>query len=133
LGLEDEKEAVPPSQIHIRVQQRNGRKCVTTVQGFAPELDLERIKRAMCKRFSCGGSLVGKKASGGKKGPQDFECQRDFPRPERKREKSTPFESDDEEEEDPVIQLTGDQRKNCADFLAAEEIASKEDIIIHGF
>ena len=75
---------------------------------------------------------MGKKAPSGKKDPLDFEGQRDFPRSERKREKSTPFESDEEEEE-PVIQLTGDQRKNCADFLTAEEIASKEDIIIHGF
>lgn len=34
--------------IHIRIQQRNGRKTLTTVQGIAPEYDKKKIVRA-CK------------------------------------------------------------------------------------
>ena len=35
------------SDVHIRVQQRNGRKCVTTIQGLAEDLDQKKI----CKFF----------------------------------------------------------------------------------
>ena len=41
------------SKIHIRVQQRNGRKCITTVQGLAEDLDIKKIAKAlnMIKRY----------------------------------------------------------------------------------
>jgi translation initiation factor 1 len=45
------------SKIHIRVQQRNGRKCITTVQGLDDDLDLKRICKAMKKSFNCNGSI----------------------------------------------------------------------------
>ena len=35
---EDEKDS---SKIHVRMQQRNGRKCITTVQGLADDLDIK--------------------------------------------------------------------------------------------
>ena len=44
--------------MHIRIQQRNGRKSLTTVQGLPPELDLKRILRAFKKSFSCNGNIV---------------------------------------------------------------------------
>ena len=31
--------------IHIRVQQRNGRKCLTLIHGLANDLDLKKIIR----------------------------------------------------------------------------------------
>ena len=37
------------SNVHIRVQQRNGRKCVTTVQGLADDLDLKKIVKYVKK------------------------------------------------------------------------------------
>ena len=37
--------------IHIRIQQRNGRKTLTTVQGINPKYDLKKIVRA-CKKVS---------------------------------------------------------------------------------
>ena len=37
--------------IHIRIQQRNGRKTLTTVQGIAEEYDKKKIVRA-CKKVS---------------------------------------------------------------------------------
>lgn len=35
--------------MHIRVQQRNGRKCITTVQGLNAELDMKKIVKAIKK------------------------------------------------------------------------------------
>ena len=43
--------------IHIRVQQRNGRKCITTIQGLADDLDAKRIARALKKTFQCNGNV----------------------------------------------------------------------------
>ncbi|KAF8819307.1 putative translation initiation factor SUI1 [Cardiosporidium cionae] len=44
--------------IHIRNQQRNGRKSVTTVQGLDKGLDLKKIVRALKKEFSCNGTVI---------------------------------------------------------------------------
>ena len=44
-------------KIHIRVQQRNGRKCITTIQGLADDLDIKRITRAIKKTYQCNGSV----------------------------------------------------------------------------
>lgn len=35
--------------VHIRIQQRNGRKTLTTIQGLSKEYDLKKIVRA-CKK-----------------------------------------------------------------------------------
>jgi translation initiation factor 1 len=43
-------------KIHLRVQQRNGRKCITTIQGL-DDLDLKSICKAMKRTFSCNGSI----------------------------------------------------------------------------
>lgn len=37
--------------VHIRIQQRNGRKTLTTVQGLSSEYDLKKIVRA-CKKVN---------------------------------------------------------------------------------
>ena len=42
--------------VHIRVQQRNGRKCITTVQGLNQDLDLKKILKALKKQECCNGS-----------------------------------------------------------------------------
>lgn len=44
--------------IHIRIQQRNGRKTLTTVQGIPIEYDLKRIVKACKKEFACNGTVV---------------------------------------------------------------------------
>jgi translation initiation factor 1 len=44
-------------KVHVRVQQRNGRKCVTTVAGLADDLDVKRICKAFKKNFSCNGAV----------------------------------------------------------------------------
>eukprot|EP00455_Lapot_gusevi_P004627 TRINITY_DN1190_c0_g1_i2.p1 TRINITY_DN1190_c0_g1~~TRINITY_DN1190_c0_g1_i2.p1 ORF type:complete len:111 (+),score=28.15 TRINITY_DN1190_c0_g1_i2:118-450(+) len=44
--------------VHIRIQQRNGRKSLTTVQGLAEELDLKKILRALKKAYSTNGTII---------------------------------------------------------------------------
>jgi len=46
------------SYIHIRIQQRNGRKTLTTLQGLPKEYDAKRILKAFKKEFACNGTLV---------------------------------------------------------------------------
>jgi len=41
------------SDIHIRVQQRNGRKCITTVQGLDAALDLKKVLKVIKKVRAC--------------------------------------------------------------------------------
>ena len=44
-------EAVQDGLVHIRIQQRNGRKTLTTIQGLSAEYDLKKIVRH-CKKVS---------------------------------------------------------------------------------
>ncbi len=46
------------SKVHIRIQQRNGRKCITTIQGLEDDLDLKRICKAMKRSFNCNGNVA---------------------------------------------------------------------------
>lgn len=46
------------SKIHLRVQQRSGRKCITTIQGLSDELDILKITRTLKKAFNCNGSVT---------------------------------------------------------------------------
>ncbi len=46
------------SLIHIRIQQRNGRKTLTTVQGIADQFDKKKLVRAFKKEFACNGTVV---------------------------------------------------------------------------
>jgi translation initiation factor 1 len=52
------------AKVHVRVQQRNGRKCITTVAGLATDLDTKRILKAFKKNFQCNGALVKDKEIG---------------------------------------------------------------------
>ncbi|EAX94592.1 Translation initiation factor SUI1 family protein [Trichomonas vaginalis G3] len=97
----EEKKAsvVAPSvkdQIHIRIQQRSGRKSLTIIQGLPEKLDLKKVLSYFKKRFCCNGNIIA------------------------------------EENEPKVLQITGDQRQNVAEFLINEKIAPKEMVIIHG-
>ena len=44
--------------VHIRIQQRNGRKTLTTLQGIPKEYDQKKILKAFKKEFACNGTLV---------------------------------------------------------------------------
>ncbi|CCD25713.1 translation initiation factor eIF1 NDAI_0F03950 [Naumovozyma dairenensis CBS 421] len=51
-------ETAASNYIHIRIQQRNGRKTLTTVQGVPAEYDLKRILKVLKKDFACNGNIV---------------------------------------------------------------------------
>ena len=38
-------------KVHLRIQQRNRRKCVLTVQGLADDLDLKKICKALRRKL----------------------------------------------------------------------------------
>lgn len=44
--------------VHIRVQQRNGRKSLTTVQGLKKEFNYNKILKDLKKEFCCNGVVV---------------------------------------------------------------------------
>lgn len=46
------------SKVHIRIQQRNGRKTLTTIQGISSDYDLKKITKAFKKEFACNGTVV---------------------------------------------------------------------------
>mmetsp|Transcript_120486 Transcript_120486/g.236818 ORF Transcript_120486/g.236818 Transcript_120486/m.236818 type:complete len:114 (+) Transcript_120486:89-430(+) len=95
-------------KVHIRMQQRNGRKSWTTIQGFPEtarlpksgrvlQVDFEKVLRGLKKSFKTNGTLI-----------------RD-------------------EEHGTIIQLQGDIRKEVAEFLVqATGIVTRDQLMIHG-
>ncbi|KAI9738174.1 MAG: Eukaryotic translation initiation factor eIF-1 [Cirrosporium novae-zelandiae] len=54
----DEDTGQDQDNIHIRIQQRNGRKSLTTVQGLSSKLDQKKILKVLKKKFACNGTIV---------------------------------------------------------------------------
>ncbi|XP_074662639.1 eukaryotic translation initiation factor eIF1-like [Tubulanus polymorphus] len=44
--------------VHVRIQQRNGRKTLTTVQGLHEKFDKKLIAKYCKKHFACNGTVV---------------------------------------------------------------------------
>ncbi|KAH9299337.1 hypothetical protein KI387_031019, partial [Taxus chinensis] len=44
--------------VHIRIQQRSGRKSLTTVQGLGNEYNYNKIVKDLKKDFCCNGTVV---------------------------------------------------------------------------
>ncbi len=51
-------------KLHVRIQKRNGKKCITTVEGFEEDLDVKRICKYMRKKFNCNGNVVADEEQG---------------------------------------------------------------------
>lgn len=84
-------------KMHLRLQQRNGRKCVTILEGIFPDLDAKKILQKMKGQFACGGCV----------------------------------KKDDNE--NPVLTLTGDQRKEIIGYFLKKKYAEKSDFVVHGY
>lgn len=54
----DTKKADNKDYVHIRVQQRNGKKSLTTVQGLPKAFDLKKILKALKKEYCCNGCVI---------------------------------------------------------------------------
>jgi translation initiation factor 1 len=52
------------SDIHIRIQQRNGRKTLTTIEGIPSKFDLKKILKVIKKQFACNGTIVNDEKAG---------------------------------------------------------------------
>lgn len=50
--------------VHIRIQQRNGKKSLTTVQGLRKDFSYEKILKDLKKEFCCNGNVVQDKELG---------------------------------------------------------------------
>ena len=94
-------------KMHIRIQQRNGRKSTTSIEGFEhvpfpankyEGIDYKKILKNMKRNFKCNGAVVKDKKTGNK-----------------------------------VIQLQGDQRSNVTDWLVDRKLCKRPQIVIHGF
>lgn len=57
-AAENEGGSSQDALIHIRIQQRNGRKTLTTVQGISKDFDLRKLVRHCKKEFACNGTVV---------------------------------------------------------------------------
>ncbi|KAG8895223.1 Eukaryotic translation initiation factor eIF-1 [Tulasnella sp. 417] len=59
-GLDDLEDTVGSEEnyLHIRIQQRNGRKSLTTLQGLGKEYDPKKLLKAFKKEFACNGTVV---------------------------------------------------------------------------
>lgn len=84
--------------IHIRQQQRNGKKCFTLIEGLSSTSDLSTLLHQLKKEFNTNGTLL-----------------------------------QDTEDETVVIQIQGDFRKECQQFLIINGHCEKNEVKIHGF
>ena len=78
------------------LQQRNGRKTLTTVQGLPEKYDPKKLLKAMKKEFACNGTVVSSADSSDEDSPAPNKAAQDFGK---------------------VLQLQGDQRVKVRDFL----------------
>jgi translation initiation factor 1 len=54
---DDKDDDKDENYVTIRLQQRNGKKCITVITGIAKDLDLDKILKYFKKTFSCNGSI----------------------------------------------------------------------------
>mmetsp|Transcript_27060 Transcript_27060/g.37669 ORF Transcript_27060/g.37669 Transcript_27060/m.37669 type:complete len:111 (+) Transcript_27060:74-406(+) len=64
IGFDDQEQSTPSSVVHIRNQQRNGRKSLTTISGLAEDLDLKKILKYIRKMYSTNGTVKKDKEHG---------------------------------------------------------------------
>ena len=50
--------------IHVRLQQRNGRKTLTTIQGLSKDIEFKKLLKAFKKQFACNGCIIDHKEFG---------------------------------------------------------------------
>jgi translation initiation factor 1 len=56
--FDDEEDISNVSKIHIRIQQRNGKKSITSITGLPNDLDLKKILKMFKKTLNCNGAIT---------------------------------------------------------------------------
>lgn len=64
LGAGSQSTMKKTNEVHIRFQQRSGRKGVTTVQGLNQRLDFDKLNKEFKKRWGCAGTIIQDKEAG---------------------------------------------------------------------
>merc|ERR1712130_750045 len=62
--VEKEDSGAGKDYVHIRIQQRNGKKSLTTIQGLEKGFDYKKVLKAFKKEFCCNGNVVDDKELG---------------------------------------------------------------------
>lgn len=106
--------------VHIRVQQRTGRKSITTVSGLR-ELNYKKLLSEIKKRFACNGSIQDDKEHG----PFNISPPNQLT---TLIVSTIPLITPGT-----VLQLQGDQRESIQRFLLEENIVTADAIRVHGF
>lgn len=57
-AAQQEEDTSGVDYVHIRIQQRNGKKSLTTVQGLKKSYDYKKVLKALKKEFCCNGTVV---------------------------------------------------------------------------
>ena len=52
------------NKIHLRIQQRSGKKRITIIEGFTEDMEVKQLVKKMKKKFSCNGSIEKSKEFG---------------------------------------------------------------------
>ncbi|EIW66310.1 translation initiation factor SUI1 [Tremella mesenterica] len=103
-------------KVHIRLQQRNGRKTLTTVQGLPDKYDYRKLLKVMKKEFACNGTIVRE---------EDADLDENTPAVKKGAGLGD------------VLQFQGDHRIQIRDFLIAKgfytEAEAKDSVIVHGY
>ncbi|CAO3620807.1 unnamed protein product [Mucor fragilis] len=55
--VDDDRAQEANNNIHLRIQQRNGKKTLTTLQGLSKEYDAKKILKTFKKVFACSGKI----------------------------------------------------------------------------
>lgn len=100
IGLESSTKL---TEVHIKIQQRNGKKCVTIVEGLAkldlpPNVSQETFLTLLSKKFR-----------------KSFNCRANI------------------NKDDNSFTLSGDQRENIKSLLLTMKLVDEEQIKVHGF
>jgi translation initiation factor 1 len=51
-------------KVHIRIQQRNGKKSISSVAGLPQDLDFKKILKTFKKSFKCNGCIIEEEKDG---------------------------------------------------------------------
>lgn len=99
------------SEVHIRNRARKGKKTLTTIEGLASDLDLEKIAKAIRKNYKTAASVVA-----------------------IKRNKKETKKDNDKKDIQYIIQISGDKREQCKEFLTITNIidSDQDKLIMHG-
>ena len=96
------------------LQQRNGRKTLTTVQGLPDKYDPKKLLKAMKKEFACNGHVVAS---------EDGSDDDSAPAPTTGKAIPTGKTHDFGR----VLQFQGDQRLKVKDFLVSSGLVSEKE------